>query len=51
MVLMVASEAAPLAHTSDVANVVSGLAIELRRKGHDARLAIPCYRGWCEITK
>ena len=44
-ILMVASEAAPFVRTGDVANVVTGLAAELRRKGHDVRLAIPDYRG------
>ena len=44
-ILMVASEAVPFVRTGDVANVVTGLAAELRRKGHDVRLAIPDYRG------
>lgn len=43
-ILMVASEAIPFARTGDVANVVTGLAAELRRKGHDVRLALPHYR-------
>jgi starch synthase len=43
-ILMVASEAVPFVRTGDVANVVTGLAAELRRKGHDVRLAIPDYR-------
>ena len=44
-ILMVASEAAPYVRTGDVANVVTGLAVELLRKGHDVRLAIPHYKG------
>ena len=44
-ILMVASEAVPFVRTGDVANVVTGLAAELRRKGHDVRLAIPDYGG------
>ena len=43
-ILMVASEAVPFVRTGDVANVVTGLAAELRRKGHDVRLALPDYR-------
>jgi len=43
-VLMVASEAAPFLRTSDVANVVVELCSELRKEGHDVRLAIPFYR-------
>ena len=50
-ILMVASEAVPFVRTGDVANVVTGLAAELRRKGHDVRLAIPDYRGLAPTTR
>jgi starch synthase len=43
-ILMVASEAAPYLRTGDVANVVTGLSLELFRQGHDTRLIIPHYR-------
>ena len=43
-VLMVASEAAPFLRTGDVANVVTGLSLELAKQGHDVRIAIPRFR-------
>ena len=42
-ILMVASEAVPYLRTSDVANVVTGLSTELRRK-HNVRVVLPHYR-------
>jgi starch synthase len=43
-ILMVASEAAPYLRTGDVANVVTGLSLELHKQGHDVRIVIPRYR-------
>jgi starch synthase len=43
-ILMVASEASPFLRTSDVANVVRELSLQLRRQDHDARLIVPYYR-------
>jgi len=50
-ILVVASEAAPYLQTSDVASVVTGLAKELCRQGHDVRIAIPYYRNLDKLTK
>ncbi len=42
-ILMVASEAVPLAKTGGLADVVGALPIEVARLGHDVRLALPRY--------
>ena len=44
-ILMVASEAVPLAKTGGLADVVGALPIELTRLGHEVRLALPRYAG------
>ncbi|MBN1487594.1 MAG: GAF domain-containing protein [Anaerolineae bacterium] len=47
-VLLVATETAPsppFPKTGVLGNVVFGLAKELCRQGHDARIIVPCYRG------
>ena len=47
-VLLIATEAAPSSRfpkTGVLGDVVFGLAKELCDQGHDARIAIPCYRG------
>ena len=43
-VLHVASEASPFIKSGGLADVALALPASLRRLGHDARLAIPCYR-------
>ncbi|HEY6837776.1 MAG TPA: glycogen/starch synthase, partial [Geobacteraceae bacterium] len=43
-IFFIASEAAPLAKTGGLADVVGSLPKELRRRGHDARIIIPWYR-------
>ncbi|MBT1074784.1 glycogen synthase GlgA [Geobacter grbiciae] len=43
-ILQVASEVAPLAKTGGLADVVAALPKELRRMGHDVRVAIPFYK-------
>ncbi len=43
-VLLVASEAVPYAKTGGLADVAGTLGVELRRKGVDASLMLPCYR-------
>lgn len=40
---MITSEAVPYAKTGGLADVVSALALELARKGHDVRLLLPRY--------
>ncbi|MCL4868912.1 MAG: GAF domain-containing protein [Anaerolineae bacterium] len=50
-ILMVASEAAPYLQTGDVANVVTGLAKELHRQGHDVRIVIPYYRNLVQLSE
>ncbi|MDC7222502.1 MAG: glycogen synthase [Spirochaetales bacterium] len=42
-ILMVTSEAVPYAKTGGLADVVSALALELSRRGHDVRLLLPRY--------
>ena len=44
-ILQVASEVAPLAKTGGLADVTAALPKELRRMGHDVRVAIPFYKG------
>jgi starch synthase len=44
-ILMVASEAFPLAKTGGLADVTSALAGALTRRGHEVRLMLPAYRG------
>jgi starch synthase len=44
-ILMLASEAVPLAKTGGLADVVGALPIELARLGHEVRLALPRYAG------
>jgi len=44
-ILQVASEVAPLAKTGGLADVAAALPKELRRMGHDVRVAIPFYKG------
>lgn len=41
--MMCASEIAPLAKTGGLADVVLALAVELRRRGHDVRCAMPLH--------
>ncbi|MEK7413585.1 MAG: glycogen synthase GlgA, partial [Planctomycetota bacterium] len=43
-ILHVASEAAPFIKSGGLADVAQALPLALRKLGHDARLAIPCYR-------
>ncbi|MEK7797944.1 MAG: glycogen/starch synthase, partial [Nitrospirota bacterium] len=42
-IMMLASEAVPLAKTGGLADVVGTLPIELARLGHEVRLALPRY--------
>jgi starch synthase len=44
-ILMVASEAFPLAKTGGLADVTGALSSALVRRGHDVRLLMPAYRG------
>ena len=44
-VLITAAEVSPFAKAGGVADVTAALAKELRRQGHDVRLAMPRYRG------
>lgn len=43
-VLMVTSEAVPLAKTGGLGDMVTGLSNELTRRGHDVRIMLPGYR-------
>lgn len=43
-ILMVAAEVAPLNSTGGLAEVMAALPAALRDRGHDVRLAMPCYR-------
>lgn len=43
-ILFVASEMSPLVGTGGLAEVVAALPAALRRRGHDVRIALPCYR-------
>lgn len=43
-ILMVASEAVPVAKTGGLADMVGALAAEVGRMGHEVRLAVPGYR-------
>ncbi|MFO0773238.1 MAG: glycogen synthase GlgA [Nitrospiraceae bacterium] len=47
-ILMVASEAAPLAKTGGLADMVSGLSSALVKLGHDVRILVPGYAGTVE---
>ena len=49
-ILMVASEAAPFAHTGGLAEVLGALPRALARLGHDVDVVIPRYRGIREST-
>ena len=49
-ILMVSSEAFPLAKAGGLGDVVSALALALRRAGHDVRLLLPRYRGLAPET-
>jgi starch synthase len=42
-ILMITSEAIPYAKTGGLADVVTALALELSRKGHDVRILLPRY--------
>ncbi|MGL4460690.1 MAG: glycogen/starch synthase, partial [Planctomycetia bacterium] len=42
-ILMCASEAAPIAKTGGLADVVGALSSELVRLGHDVRIVLPLY--------
>ncbi len=44
-ILMVAAEAAPLAKTGGLADVLGALPAELARQGHDVRVVLPFYAG------
>jgi starch synthase len=50
-ILMVASEAFPLAKTGGLADVTSALARSLARRGHDVRLMLPAYRGVAKLAR
>lgn len=50
-ILMVASEAVPLAKTGGLADVVGALSRELVRLGHDVRLVLPRYKDYSELVK
>lgn len=43
-ILFVASEMSPLVGTGGLAEVVAALPLALRERGHDVRVALPCYR-------
>src|SRR5262249_2245313 len=43
-ILYVAAEVAPLIKTGGLADVAGALAAALRRRGHDTRIVMPCYR-------
>ena len=49
-ILLIAPEAVPYCKTSGLADVVYGLARELRKQHNDVRLVIPCYRGVLDRT-
>jgi len=44
-ILMLASEAVPLAKTGGLADVAGTLPVELARLGHEVQLALPRYAG------
>ena len=44
-ILMLASEAVPLAKTGGLADVAGALPVELARLGHEVTLALPRYAG------
>ena len=50
-ILLVATECVPYSKTGGLADVVRGLAKELCAQGHDARIAVPCYRGLLDRTR
>src|SRR5436309_10694676 len=43
-ILMISAEAAPLQRTGALIDVMNALAHELRARGHDISVALPCYR-------
>jgi starch synthase len=50
-ILFVASEMSPLISTGGLAEVTAALPVALRQKGHDVRVALPCYRQLPEERK